>query len=178
MSLKAYIDAIVTTLTTELTLDAAQIGSRLMGQPPANCPTFYYAIHPTQWTSTNPQSNEAQHEQYSISITLTQRVSHIPNDRLSSDGYYATNALHDRVRAVMATMLKENRTILTAANATISGTDKIQTPLVWLSTEIPPRIVGPEWFFADPNSNRPTLGLVSEIQFGQAERHQTQDNVE
>ncbi len=155
------------------------------GQPPPRCGKVFYAVHGAGVTQSCQNSID---ELYAITVTITLRI----NEPFDSLGTALTDkalvGMHDRIQALKyihmspasyAIMNAANTYIKTAAEALASPPAQVYgfcEPLQFLSAELPPEIVGAEWFKAAPEAQM--IGIKSAVKFGKARRFQPNSNIQ
>lgn len=165
------------------------------GMPPSRCGNLFVSVHPGSTNNTGNASTRNLDERFDFSLTLTQRVTGIPLDRVGDQllasklarkvgpGNPSFNArleqlrgwCHMNWRATVTTGLPgpnsaNDNLIAWAPAGTVSVYGFIE-PARYRGAERP-TLVGGEWFGADPSAQ--DLGLKAELRFGDARRMQPQ----
>mgnify|MGYP001563744086 CR=1 FL=1 len=170
MSIAALLIATKTHLVTTLGLDPAKhIDALDTGQPSPFVGQLYYVVHPTSWESTNPDPADTLDETYGLSVTITQRSAVAPRDKHASEIFLkAITGLGRQAREVMVAV-HLNYDLMNAANALMTGEEKLCEPLRFRGADASPRTVDGDWFFAEADK---ASGMVLEVRFGGARRIQ------
>ena len=158
------------------------------GHPPPRCGNYFAAVHGGRVRNDSVRNLD---ERYDFSVTLTMRVT-VPLDRVGDQQIARNieriplgerqgfNAKVDRLRALLN--MNWQMTVLTGQNPA-SANDNLASwgsnatygfiePASYRGPDGPPRLVGGEWFAADPEAA--DIGIVQELKFVGARRMQPQ----
>lgn len=151
------------------------------GRPPPRCGNVFVAVHDGQEKS--DRDNQLM-ESYEFKVTLTMRIT-IPLDRVGDQMLYrniARQLIGERegMRAKadqLRRLLHMNWTLLELANQNLSNwlngeVYGFSEPARFVGGTTKPRLVGGEWFTADPDAE--DVGAVVELSFERAKRMQPQ----
>jgi len=186
MSQYALLIAVRDTLRASVPLAHGDCDIELTGQPPPfwSGAAYYHAIHPTGWDPGPVDLNQGLDELYSLAITLSRRTGYIPEQRhpeelllrREAEGAYRAS-FEEKARRLMVVMFSYRHTILTAANALISGDDKFIEPLRWGGNDPVPIQRGPDWFSGEPG-DLAAHGFSLTLNYREARRMQALANLE
>lgn len=158
------------------------------GRPPPRAGNVFVAIH--GGTARSDRDNQL-YELYGFSVTLTMRVG-IPLDRVGDQlmsrniervplgyrqGFYAKlEQLRAYLHMNWQITVKQSQTPNSANDnlaAWLTGTVYgFVEPMRYRGLEAPPRLVGAEWFGADPGESDQEIGMVATLKFDGAKRVQ------
>lgn len=157
------------------------------GRPPPRCGNYFAAIHGGKSANKGVRNLD---EKFDFSVTLTERVT-VPLDRLGEQqmarnieliplGY--RQGFDHKVERVRAFLAGANwRITVLQAQYPLSANDNLVAwghgvsygfcePYTYQGTVGPAKLVGGEWFGADPEAD--DVGIMQELRFGGARRMQ------
>ena len=156
-------------------------------KPVPNCGQEFIAIYGNAHHPGQTRMMTGIEELYDITVAVTLRVANVPKDRRGEASYvddpndsFTTPwmTLEERCREIIG-MLDKNYTVLLAANQFFTADNGFTEPLLWLSTDAKPKLVGADHFYAHheqiPGSDD-VFGMLMEIRFGEAVRLQETAN--
>lgn len=154
--------------------------SQPQGQPPPRCGKWFLAV----WAggSRNFGGNRyVLDREYDVVVTMTMRINE-PFDRIYQILDEASTGFYDRSDAIIGLIHKDsyNFNVSNQANTILTdpstGDEPVgfRVPLAFLD-DSGPRLVGPDWFHADPESGE--FGVVMDMRFGRARRLQNLANI-
>lgn len=158
------------------------------GRPPPRCGNYFAAVHSGKAKNDSARNLD---ERYGFCVTLTVRVT-VPLDRVGDQQIARNiervplgerqgfNAKIDRLRTLLhmnwamtvltgQTPNSANDNLSAWATGTVYG---FVTPAQYLGPDTDPRLVGGEWFAADPEAT--DVGIVQKLRFDGARRLQPQ----
>lgn len=160
------------------------------GRPPPRCGNFFAAVHGGR--SRPGDANERNlYELFGFSVTLTMRVT-VPLDR-TGDQQIARNialaplgqrhGFNHKVEQLRGFLHSNWRMVVLTGQTPNSANDNLSAwatgtvygfcePARYQGPDGPPRLVGGEWFAADPEAE--DVGIVQELRFDNAKRLQPQ----
>jgi hypothetical protein len=143
------------------------------GRPPPACGQDFVGIHRGP---RNNQSTTALEIAYEFKITMTKRVDR-PYDRIGRDLMeQALMGLDDRADAIIKLIHEDaGGNLLAKANAIIGDQANGFTELPIFLGDDGGRLVGGEWFHAEPDSQE--VGIALELRFGRALRIQRIEDI-
>lgn len=164
MSIEAVLETVADVIRTNLGVDAAICDVGEDGHPDPDSGEIYYSVHMTNWGPGEERVEMGLHEMYSLSVTITKRIRHIPTAKVPRSVWLQEiKGLNPRVRQVMG-WLHMNYAVLGAINALIPDPNKLNVPLQWAGNSTPRR-EGPDWFYAVPDKTRKGTALVIDVNF-------------
>ena len=158
------------------------------GRPPPRCGNFFVAIHSGTEKNDSVRNLDSR---YGFSVTLTARVT-IPLDRLG-DQMIARNielvplgqrqGFNHKVEQLRGFLNMNWRITVLTGQSPNSANDNLSAwatgtvygfiePAMYRGPDGPPRLVGGEWFGADPEAE--DMGIVQRLRFDRARRMQPQ----
>ncbi len=177
--MRVLLQATLERMLAVLSLAATEGAVGFDGQPPAVAGEFFPVVHPGMAENDADLSLE---EYFDVSVTLNLRVAYSPFDRHGAEvmtkattGLYAKAellrvGLHmDYVLMGYCGGLDRTGGKAYSLPATVNG---FVEPLKYRRM-LPPRRVGPEWWWAEPNEDALPAGVALQIDFGRARRQQT-----
>lgn len=148
------------------------------GRPPATGWNTFIAIWGTDWRPDEPDLDLGLSELYSFSVTITQRVNAIAQDRIGTDMYVSENLETEKVVRKIIIAIHKQYDIITAANDLIDAEtyNQIMEPFRWRGGDAVPILRDASWLktWAPDHITDPQLDcfLTLQLDFGGAKRMQ------
>lgn len=145
------------------------------GKPTPTCGPLFVAIYGTDWSPDTLDMNRGIDERADIAITVTRRMSATAFD-VRGESFYINDslAIEDTIHKIKC-QVHQNYTLITAANALLTGDNKIMEPLRWLGGDAQPQKVDNTWFSSEAPLDY--AGVTMTIRFGRARRMQSLSNI-
>ena len=189
MSVKGLLYAAKELLVPNIPCEAWQVDVKFDGKPPYAGPDKHIAIWCGQWEAgENIRMEQGLDELIGATFTITQAIGVAPNDRIDEELVYkACTGVEWWARRIMAILTKYRWEWICLATEMAQAElcecepepakDVFVSPPIWAGNDPTPRIVGPDWFSAEPDDEG-DFGVVMDVRFRDAKRIQDIDNVQ
>lgn len=141
MSLAALLVGVRDELRSVLGIQAIQIGIQEDGQPPPGMgASLYISVHPLRWKpTTSREIIQGLDESYAIGVTITKRISYVPEDRKNEEVFLKSLVGFEKLSRRIMVAVHQNWDVIERANNYIISqkTDDLEIDPVmeWLRWE-------------------------------------------
>jgi hypothetical protein len=179
MSLTALLRATKSSLQTLLSLTDTGVDIQPDPQPPPFLGEQFITVHPISWGIGD--TNEVMYgldEVFGIGVTVTQKTGKVPRQKWGTNTYTLTTTGLEAICNRIKVNIHQNYTLLTAANALLTGGDIFIEPLRFQGADSEPQPRTGEWLWSDdPGTMESILALSVTLRFGGARRMQAVGNI-
>ena len=118
-------------------------------------------------------------EVYRLTVTITVRAPKAPRDRIAGGVFLKSLSGAEVLARKVMQYVHQNYDVMNAANALISGADRLVQPLFWDGNDVPPRMETGQWVWSDnPKDMNLVAALVLPVHFRESRRVQSYENLE